>query len=131
MVRRLQADTPARIALMSLPLISEDLDHPVNQRADEYSDCVRALAGEWGVSYLPLRELQKAYLAATPGQRGQPYENTGRIGVTSILWSFLGLSWDKIAERYGQQLTVDNLHSTSRTARMMADLVEGFMQASA
>jgi lysophospholipase L1-like esterase len=128
-VRRLQQATPARIALVSLPLMSEDVDHAVNRRGDEYSAYLQALAGQLKVAYLPLREAQKAYLQTTAKKGGQPYENTERLMGMGMLWSFLGLSWDQIAARIGNQLSIDNLHSNSQAAKMIADQIESFVQA--
>jgi len=128
MLRRLQRDTQARIALVSLPLISEDVDHEVNQRGDQYSSYLRDTASRLKLDYLPLREAQKTYLQTAAKKRGQPYENTGRLTVFAVVWSFLGMSWDKIAERYGNHLSVDNMHSNSQAAKMIAGLIEGFVQ---
>jgi len=126
-LRRLQAETHARIALVSIPLISEDLDHEVNKRGDMYNDYLRETAERLKINYLPLRETQVAYLKTTGKKGGQPYENTARLSMSAVFWSFLGLSWDSIAERNGNQLSVDNLHNNSRTAGMIADLISGFI----
>ena len=127
-VRRLRTETQARVAVLSIPLITEDLDHEVNQRGDRYSAHLQEVASELNVGYLALRERQKAYLTTTAKKGGQPYENTGRLGMSAIVWSLLGLSWDKIAERYGNRLTIDNIHSNSISAQMIADLIEGFVR---
>jgi lysophospholipase L1-like esterase len=125
---RLQTETPARIALVSIPLMSEDTDHEVNKRGDMYNDYLRETADRLKIDYLPLRETQLAYLKTTGKKGCQPYENTAMLAASVVLWSFLGLSWDRIAERNGNQLSVDNLHSNSQTARMIADLIEEFIQ---
>jgi lysophospholipase L1-like esterase len=126
-VRRLQKETEARIAVLSIPVISEDLDHEVNRRGDQYSDTLRELAGRLNVDYLPLRETQKAYVKTTAKEVRQPYENGDRLGMAAMAWSFLGLSWDTIAEQCGNQLSIDNIHSNSVSAAMIADLIEEFV----
>ena len=127
-VRRLQEKTRAHIALMSIPLISEDLDHEVNRRGDAYSEYLRQLADRLNLQYLPVRETQKAYLKTAATKGGQPFEGSDRLGMSAIAGSLVGLSWDKISERSGNQLTIDNIHSNSRSAQMMADLIEGFVR---
>jgi lysophospholipase L1-like esterase len=128
-VRRLQQATTARIALVSIPLMSEDVTHAVNRRGDEYSAYLQALAGQLHVVYLPLREAQKAYLQSTGKKGGPPYENTEPLMTSAMIWSFLGMSPDWIAARIGNQFTIDNLHSNTRAAGMIADVVEKFVRA--
>ena len=126
-LRRLQHTTQARIALIFIPLMSENVDHEVNKRGDQYSRYLRDTASRLKIHYLPLREAQKSYLE-TNDKKGCPsYENTGRLQ-RSLIWSFLGMSWDKIAERNDNQLSVDNIHSNSQTASMIAGLIERFVQ---
>ncbi len=134
-LRRLKAETTAKIALLSLTLISEDLDHPVNQRADQYSDFLRQAAQAHGVEYLPLREKQKdalrqAVLGQADRRPGLAYEKTGSAVNNAGLLHILGLSWDAVARRVGNHLSVDNLHSTNGAAEMIAGLVVDFMKQS-
>jgi hypothetical protein len=89
---------------------------------------LREMAGQLNVDYLPLRETQKAYLKTAAKIGRQPYEYNDRLGLAAMAWSLLGLSWDTIAERCGNQLSIDNIHSNSRSAGMIADLIEGFIR---
>lgn len=129
-LRRLQAETTAKIAILSLTLISEDLDHPVNERADQYSAFLRQAAQEHGVEYLPLREKQKDALRQSPRRTGLAYDKTGGAVNKAILLHILGFSWDAVARLMGNHLSVDNLHSTNRAAEMIAGLVVDFLQRS-
>lgn len=127
---RLQAETSAKIAILSLALISEDLNHPVNQKADQYSAFLRQAAQAHGVEYLPLREKQKEALRQAPRRTGLAYEKTGRAVTNAALLHILGFSWDAVARRVGNHLSVDNLHSTNGAAEMIAGLVVDFMKRS-
>jgi lysophospholipase L1-like esterase len=128
LISRLQSETAAHIALVSIPLISENLTHAVNQRGDQYSDYLRQAAEHHKVDYLPLRETQKAFLEGKPAQSGPPYENSTNLIGAAFVYKSLGFGWDKIAAYHGNQLSIDNLHSNSVTANMIADLIQGFIQ---
>ncbi len=127
-LRRLKTETAASIAILSLPLISEDIGHPVNRLGDQYSDYLREVAGQMDVEYLPLREKQKDYLRGRSRPAKYTYDDTFRPLMVGMACYLLGISWDKIADLNGNQLSVDNIHSNTCAAQMMAELVEDFIQ---
>jgi lysophospholipase L1-like esterase len=123
-VRRLRQRTDARIALLSLPVIGEDLDSVPMRRAAEYSAIVREIAATHDVTYLPLHERQVDYLRSRGHQPRTQY-SSGVRAVTAALQHFvLRRSLDDIAERRGLLLTVDTVHQSSRGATIIADLIE-------
>lgn len=128
-VRRLKADTRARLALVSLPPIGEDPGHYAFLRSEEYSAIVRELARAEGTAYLPLRERMLAYLEGLPKTQSLRFEDFSRAG-QGALWShaMLGKSWDEIGAANGFHLLVDGLHLNTHAAAMMADLAEGFIR---
>ncbi|MCX5973214.1 MAG: SGNH/GDSL hydrolase family protein, partial [Coprothermobacterota bacterium] len=128
MLKRLQSATSARIALVSIPLISENIEHEVNKRGDIYSDYLREVADQLKVDYLPLRETQKTFLETTANKGGQPYKNTNRLVGLAFVYALLGMNWDKIADLHGNRLSIDNIHCNSQAANMIADLISGFIQ---
>ncbi|MFC4114614.1 SGNH/GDSL hydrolase family protein [Nonomuraea zeae] len=125
--RRLQDETMARVGLLSLPVIGEELGSEPVRRAAEYSAIVREVAAEQGVSYLPLNERMTAYLeerGRTPGTRYRP---EGRLAQTAAIQHLLlGRGLDAISRSRGLQLTTDTVHLNGRGAAMVADLVEAF-----
>jgi lysophospholipase L1-like esterase len=124
-VRRLKAETSARIALLSLPPMGEDLTHEANRRADAYSDVIREIADAEGVAYLPLRERMKADLEANPSKPRIRFEETvSTVFVAAVLRHVFGWDFDRIAARYGNRLLTDNLHLNSRGAALVAEVVE-------
>ncbi|MFB4281224.1 SGNH/GDSL hydrolase family protein [Nonomuraea sp. MTCD27] len=126
--RRLQDQTMARVALISLPVIGEDLASVPVRRAAEYSDIVRRVAAREGVTYLPLNERMTAYLEERGRTPGTPYRAEGLLAQTAAMQHFLlGRSLDTISKRRGLQLTTDTIHLNGRGAAMIADLVEGFV----
>ena len=127
-LHRLKTETSASIAILSLPLISEDIGHTVNQLGDQYSDYLREVARQMDVEYLPLREKQKEYLRGRFQRTKYAYEDSFRLILTCIFYHLLGISWDKMAEFHGNQLSIDNFHSNTCTAQMIAELVKDFIQ---
>lgn len=126
-VRRLKTEIPARIALLSLPPMSEDLTHEANRRADFYSNIIQEIATAEGVAYLPLRERMKAELAVAPPRQSARFEETTQtIFVATLLRHVFGWSYDRIAARYRHHLLSDNLHLNSRGAALVAKLIEEF-----
>jgi lysophospholipase L1-like esterase len=124
-VQRLQHHTRARIALLSLPVIGEDLDSTPLLRAGEYSTIVREVAGANGVAYLPLYERQLDRLRAHNRPPGTHYKAGLMLSSTASTQHFmLGRSFDDIAARRGLRLTTDTIHQNSTGAGVIADLIE-------
>ena len=124
-IERLQNETTASVSLMSLPVMSEDLAHPANQMADQYSAEIKKIAEETGVIYLPLRENQKAFLAKSGGKSKIKFEDTDwLIRKAGLAHHVFGTDWDSITRANGNQLTFDNLHFNSVGAGMIAALLE-------
>jgi lysophospholipase L1-like esterase len=131
-VRRFQAGTSARIALLSLAVIGEDLEHEANRRIAIYNQAVRRVAQETHVAYLPLHEQMVAYLqeheadrAALP-PRLQYRDGLINIGNATALHA-QGLSWDDISRRNGLLITTDTFHLNSMGAGMIAGLIEAWL----
>ena len=131
-VRRLKQETEARLALLSLAVIGEDLEHEANRKIELYNESIRRLAREESVAYLPLHERMIAYLreheedrAALPPrlEYRDGLHNTGQ----ALALHATGLSWDEISRRNGLLLTTDCLHLNSVGAGMIADLIEAWL----
>ncbi len=128
-ITRLKTETNAQIAIFSLPILSENLNHEANKKADQYSDFIRQIATQENLIYLPLRETQKSYLQQHPTQSKYNYEDTFRLMNFSILRNiFLKQSWDEISTKHGFLLTPDNIHQNSISGKMILDLVKKFIE---
>jgi lysophospholipase L1-like esterase len=127
-IKRLKTETKAKIAIASIPIMSEDLQHPVNKRADEYSDFIKQIAEREQVTYLPVREQMKDYIENHPKKLKYSYEQTYKIMNICVLKHYLfGQSWDEICAANGNDLTQDNLHFNTRGATMIGLLVKKFI----
>ena len=131
-VKRLKQETHARLALLSLAVIGEDLDHEANRKIDLYNDAIRRVAREENVAYLPFHERILAYLHEHEADRAQlPPRLEYRDGLhnvgNALALHATGLSWDEVSRRNGLLVTTDCLHLNSLGAGMIADLIEAWL----
>lgn len=124
-VQRLRRETPARVAILSLPLLGEDLDGVFNQRVGSYNEVIRDVARAEGAAYLPLHETMAAIVRARPG-RPQPPRNR-MVGIAQIEHFLLGRSFDRIGEGYGYRLLSDGIHLNGHGASVVADVIEAWL----
>lgn len=123
-IHQLKQKTKAKIAIMSLPVMGEDLSHEANLRADKYSDFIKQLATDKQLSYLPVREKQKEFLLKNPKPLKHSFEETYKLLNFSVISHYLlGKTWDEITTKHGFQLTPDNLHQNSIAGGMIRDLI--------
>jgi lysophospholipase L1-like esterase len=128
-VKRLKTSTRARIALLSIPPIGEDPKDPAFLQAGRYSNDIKEIAAAEGVTYLPLFETMAAYLRDHP-DTPPPYtrgKHTYDMYVGIARHFLLGSSFDDISRTNGFLLETDYLHLNATGARMVADLIEGFV----
>ncbi len=129
LVKKLKTETNAQIALLSIPTIGEEANHPAFLRSSEYSSIVHDIAEETNVTYLPLHEKMIEFLRDTPSTPTYSYEKSF-IGMFKAILNryLLRKSWDKIANNSGFSLHVDYVHLNTTGARMIAELIGEFIQ---
>jgi len=129
-IEKLQVQTEARLALLSLPTIGEDLDSIAYRRGVEHSQIIKEVSAQTGVTYLPLQERMVDYLQAHPSTQKYPIEEFRKVMYVVLAKRYLlGRSWDEIAADNGFLLHPDHLHLSEAGAAMVADLIEGFVRA--
>jgi lysophospholipase L1-like esterase len=123
-IKQLKQQTQAKIAIMSLPVMGEDLTHEANLKADKYSDFIKELATKEQIVYLPVREKQKEFLIKNSKPLKHTFEETYKLLNFSVMrHELLGQTWDEITAKHGFQLTPDNLHQNSIAGGIIRDLV--------
>ncbi|HAX73564.1 MAG TPA: SGNH/GDSL hydrolase family protein [Firmicutes bacterium] len=128
-IQVLKTRTQAKIALVSIPVISEDLLSEPFQRSIKYSEEIRELANREGITYLPLNEQQVEYLLKHHKQPGEPYDSSLLVYFLPAFKHYvLKKSWDDISAERGLSLTVDTVHQNSKAARMLEQLVLSFLE---
>ncbi|MCG5430914.1 GDSL-type esterase/lipase family protein [Mycobacterium sp. MYCO198283] len=126
-VRRLQQETSARIALIEIPPIGEDLGSAYNRHVKEHNAALRAIGETAGVEVLPLYE--RLVAAIPPGHKPPRFTGQSHPMLTAALaHRFLRRSFDRISDRRGFAVLTDNIHLNERAARQVATLVEEFLR---
>jgi lysophospholipase L1-like esterase len=131
-VRDLQRETRARLAILSLAVIGEDLEHEANRRVAIYNEAVRRVAAATKIDYLPFHERVLAYLKEhEPDRASLPPRLEYRDGLINIgnatALHATGLSWDEVSHRNGLLVLTDGLHLNNVGAGMIADLIEEWL----
>jgi lysophospholipase L1-like esterase len=97
--------------------------------SDHYGAIIRDVARTEQVSYLGLFEAMAAYLAehtnAAPLYSRGDFERAMYTGIARHF--LLGASFGDISRKNGFLLETDYLHLNETGARMVADLIEGFV----
>jgi lysophospholipase L1-like esterase len=128
-VKLLKERTAARIALVSLPVLGEDLGSEHNEYVRAYNAILKEIASHEDVAYIPAHEAQERYLKSGRPEGGVPFE-PGRMLSLKLLWRHYVLrqSLDEISSRNGYLLLTDGMHLNSRGATNIADQVEAFLR---
>ena len=126
LIFQLKKQTNAKIAILSLPPIGEEIKHIAWQRTKEYSEIIQGIAEADNIDYLPLHETITEYILLEDHRPKLSYDNGFRwIMIKGIFSHFLlGTSFDKISANNGFLILTDFLHLNSRGAKMTADLIE-------
>lgn len=128
-IRKLQAETNAKIGVLSLPLMGEDLGNKPNAFVTQYNAIIKRIASENKLTYLPLFETQRAYIKQHPSGTKYKFNDYFKLLNQSVfLHFFFGKTWDEISERHGTQLSPDFLHQNSTAGGMIARLVKDFLK---
>jgi lysophospholipase L1-like esterase len=123
-VEILKTKTRAKIALLTLPMMGEDLYSNTNKIAEKYSDIIKDIGIKTNLELLPIREGQVKYLQINPSQTKYKFSDSFQIMIQSVTLNyFLGWSWDKICEFHKTQLSPDFLHQNSIAGTMIKEEV--------
>lgn len=119
---RIHATTTARIAVMSLPPLGEDLATGINHRLEEYNDTLETVATDSGADYLALHERFAEHLSRAGGDRAA-YDFSFALAYRSAAQHYLfGRSWDQVARSHGLELLVDHIHLGDRGGAIVTDM---------
>ena len=118
--------TPARIAVLEIPMLGEDLSSATNKKVDLYNSALRELAEEQAHELLPIRAGMEQLL--TPGRTPPPYTaDIAAIVRASLSHGLLRRSWDEISRRNGLEVLTDQVHVNDRAGAVIADSVSDFV----
>jgi lysophospholipase L1-like esterase len=124
----LKSRTKAKIALLSIPPIGEEPEHPAFKQAQKFSAIIKDAAQKEGVTYIPLNEKLIEMLIASGHKPRFSYSPEDLVMYRSIARHvFLGQGFDKISEIQGYYLLTDHLHLNGRAAGTVAGMIEDFV----
>lgn len=132
LLARLQSETNAKIGIISLPPWGENLDSAdpyqaeLNRRFAEHNRVLRALADEQHATYIPFYERFCDLLRAAPGQ-SLPSFKILPFYRDIFRQVVLGKSNDEIAALNGWKFHRDGIHLNSTSGKLLADLVQEFL----
>lgn len=128
-IERLKNETEAKISLLSLPLMGEDLESEVNYLADDYSEIIRNIASEENVFFLDIRTVMKAYIQEHQQVKPPDFEKYYLVMLKSIcLHFYFGFSFDKLSQMNGMLLSHDQLHQNSIAGKIIARQVSDWLE---
>jgi len=126
--KKLKEHTRARICILSIPIITEDVNHPAFKHSIQFIDIIRDVANKESLTYLPLRERMEAFIGENPSSTHYLFENRPSLVKKSFAWHFfLKRSWNDIGESNGFNLLTDFVHLNCLGAEMVADLIGSFI----
>jgi lysophospholipase L1-like esterase len=135
-VRRLQREANARVALSSLAPVGEEPGsrHPVQARLNDlfitYNGIIREAAARESTDYIPFCETFQERLA-----RAGTTKPFTRFSFASLyrdyLWREMVLrqSFDEISRRNGWQFHIDGIHLNTAGGRILTETVQEFLDA--
>ncbi len=122
----LRERTDARLALLEIPMLGEDLDSPINEVVRTYNAALHEVAADRAVPCLPLYQRLAALI--DPSAQPPPYDGSlvpaVRVVARRVL---LRRTWDEAGRAEGLALLTDHIHLNDRAAGVIADLVAGFV----
>mgnify|MGYP002620280487 CR=1 FL=1 len=116
--------TGARVAILSLPPLGEDLNSAANHRLSAFNDVIEQVAYDYKATYLPLHErLVEVIRQERPA--GKP---TGSFSFplalrTAFEHYVLRRSWDEVAAGNGLTVLTDHIHLSDRAGAIVEELV--------
>jgi acyl-CoA thioesterase-1 len=126
LVEDLKGRTKAKIALISLPPVTENPSYLGYARAAEYSKFVRRLAEQHNLTYLPLNERLDEKLKEhqfNPPQELEMAKMSGAIIRHYVLFE----DWNDIADANDMEFLTDGVHLSKRGALVVTDLIADFL----
>lgn len=131
LVYALKTKTDAKVVLISIPPLGEDIESAPFKLAADYSRLIKEIAVEMKVSYLPFNEILTAELVRRRKKVALPYSDDPWFMYTALLKHYLFCKdWDAISDNRGLQFLTDNIHLNSRCGKILAAKIKEALSAS-
>ncbi|MBN1495709.1 MAG: SGNH/GDSL hydrolase family protein [Spirochaetes bacterium] len=125
LVHTLKTNTDAKIILISIPPLGENIDSAPFKLAVDYSRLIRELATGNGVSYIPFNEVLSDELVKGGKKNARPYSRDQWFMYSAILQHYLLCrDWNAISDDRGLRFLTDNIHLNERGGKILAALIK-------
>lgn len=124
---RVTAETNARIAVVEILILGEDLTSRMNRLVNEYNATLHQLAQQHGVPCLALNARLREKLPNN--HQPPPYEGSvSTVAKAGMRHMLLRRTWDNISHRNGLALLTDHIHLNDTAAAIVSKLIADFVQ---
>lgn len=124
---RLEAETNARLAVLTIPPLGERLDSRMNQLVNSFNATLESIVESHDATLLPLHDHLVGQLPRD--EAAPPYDGNARIVLMAAAQHLiLRRSWDRISRRNGLTLLTDHIHLNDRAASSVTDLIGSFLE---
>lgn len=125
LVSILKTKTQAKIVLISLPPLGENIDSLPFKLSMEYSAIIKDIAKKEKLGYIGLNEILTRDLIREGKRDVAPYTTGLWFMYSAILQHYLfGRDWDEISDSRGLTYTPDNIHINGKGGRILAAAIK-------
>mgnify|MGYP000235853863 CR=1 FL=1 len=124
-VRRLKKRTFAQIALLSIPMLGEDLTTQENENVRAYNRALSEIAQTEDIHFLPIYD---RLAAALDGFNGRPFQPSAPLTAEFLARRLLySEDFNTFSQRKGYRLLIDGVHLNRRGAEIVANEIAAFL----
>ena len=117
-----------KIAVCSVPLLSEIVDSKAFQTAVGFSNAACELSQEYRAAFLPIIDLVMGILAKPTDKSPLPYHDGLRDPIIAAIYKYLFFrSCDQVARMRGLRVSVDNIHMNSASGTIVQNQIADFL----
>lgn len=128
-VNLLKAKTNAKIIIISIPILGEDLNHFANKTVQKYNENLQKFCLQNKFSYINLHKKMIDFLLENPTKSPVPLQMGLAIIFKAFFRKYLLLQdWNTISKKYNLQLTTDTIHLNTTSGKILASLVKENIQ---
>jgi lysophospholipase L1-like esterase len=127
-INHLKTNTSAKIAIITLPIIGEDLNNFANRTVEKYNSEIKNLSKQYELGCLDMNQKMIEFLDQPHPMNLVSLQNYRSLILKSI-WRkyFLFQDWNTISLKNGLILTTDSLHLNITSGKMLANLVKNYI----
>ncbi len=125
----LKSKTKAKIVLISIPILGEDLKNIANKTVDKYNEKIKEYSLQNKIAYIDLYQKMFSFLLENSVKNVRPLS----LGLGLIFKAFLRRyilfqDWNTISQKHQLLLTTDFIHLNTTSGKMLAEMVKNHIE---